>query len=154
VIFIDSNIYLRFLTYSPTVPVVDQRRGERAAILFRAIERGEIEATTTEVVLHEVIFVLTSARQYRYQLSEVVPRVRYLLNLRGMRFATENIDTFNAALDLLEAQPALGFADAIISARSLHGGHTLATYDSHFDRVNGLAIWNLEDLDFNAEGPN
>jgi len=153
VIFIDSNVFLRLLTYSPNVPPIDQLRGERAAKLFRAIERGAIEATTTEVVIHEVIFVLLSDRQYRYPVTDVVPRVRYLLNLRGMWFSAENLNTYNAALDLLELNPELGFADAVIATRALSGGHTLATFDSHFEMVGKLTRWNLESLDSDAEAP-
>jgi predicted nucleic acid-binding protein len=145
-VFIDSNIFLRFLAYSPHVPPIDQRRGERAGALFRAIERGEIEATTTEVVLREVMFVLLSDSQYRYRVADVVPRMRYLINLRGMRFSAENLHSYNAALDLLEAQPALGFADAVIAMRSRIGGHTLATFDAHFDRVDDLGVWALEGI--------
>ncbi|MGH2550839.1 MAG: type II toxin-antitoxin system VapC family toxin [Thermomicrobiales bacterium] len=122
-------------------------RGERAGRLFRAIERGEIEATTSEVVVHEVIFVLSSRRQYGWEMEEVVPRVRHLLNLRGMRFSSENLNNYNLALNLLLQMPVLEFADAIIAIRTIEGGHTLATLDSHFDRVDELPTWDFESLD-------
>lgn len=97
-----------------------------------------------------MIFVLLSGRQYKYPVSDVVPRIRYLLNLRGMRFSTENLGSYNAALDLLELNPELGFADSVIAVRALSGEHTLATFDSHFDRLQGLALSNLENFDAEA----
>ncbi|CAN5628323.1 hypothetical protein BH09CHL1_BH09CHL1_12850 [soil metagenome] len=145
-IFLDSNVFLRFLTYSDSVPKIDQLRGELAERLFRSIERGEIEATTSEVVLHEVIFVLTSPRQYGWEVSEAVPRVRYLLNLRGMRFSSENLNSYNLAMDLLVRKPVLEFADAVIAIRAMEGGHTLATFDSHFKNVDLLSTWDLASL--------
>lgn len=145
--FLDTNVFLRLLTLSPDSPPIDQLRGERARELFLQIERGETEATTSEVVVHEVFYVLLSKAQYARTVDEVFVGMRYLLNLRGMRLSSGDRTCFNIALDLLGKHPTLGFADAMIAARSLNEGHTLVTFDAHFERVDQLETSNLESLD-------
>jgi predicted nucleic acid-binding protein len=48
---------------------------------------------------------------------------------------------FIRALDLWEQHPVLEFSDAVIAARCERGGHELATFDGHFDRVASVRKW-------------
>lgn len=57
--FLDANIFLRFLTGD------NPDQSQRAYGLLQRIENGEIAATTSEAVVLEVVFVLSSKRTRR-----------------------------------------------------------------------------------------
>ena len=61
-IFLDTNVFLRHLTASVDSASEHMRRA--ATAIFEAVERGEEEITTSEVVLHEVCFVLGEKAHY------------------------------------------------------------------------------------------
>jgi predicted nucleic acid-binding protein len=81
-IFLDANYFLRYLV-QPTTPEL-RAMAEAAKALFLAIQRGEEEATTTEVVLHEVVYVLASKAHYNVPPAEIVANLKPLLRLRHL----------------------------------------------------------------------
>jgi predicted nucleic acid-binding protein len=56
--FIDTNVFLRFLTRD------DFAKAERVKALLEQAEKGEVELTTSESVISELVFVLSSSNLY------------------------------------------------------------------------------------------
>ena len=141
-IFLDANIFLRQLTSSSdeaTVPL------EKLALdLFERVELNDLDVTTSEVVIHEVCFILSSPRQYGLEPADFISDLAYLLSLAGMRFPRGDQATYLRALDLYLERPKLEFSDAVIAARSEAAGHDLATFDRHFDAIPTLTRWDWD----------
>jgi len=107
-IFLDTNIFLRYLTRDDA---------EKSAVCLALLQRGQAgeEATTSEVVLAEVAYVLSSPRQYKLSHADV------------------------SALDRYSTYPHLDFEDCLTVAQiEQQGIGTLASYDRGFDRVPGI----------------
>jgi uncharacterized protein len=137
--FLDANIFLRYLVE----PDSDENRVKHdvAAALFEAIERGDEEATTSEVVLAEVAFVLASKRQYDVAPETVAAVLRPILRLRGLKLPRGRKETYLRALELWSHHPALGFVDALTAAMVERGKLTLATFDADFDVFPQFVRW-------------
>ena len=81
-IFLDTNIILRFLT--PPATGQDEARKRDVRNLFERLSSGEITATTSEVVLHEACFVLGSARHYGYGVDAIAPAMTAIVQFPGL----------------------------------------------------------------------
>lgn len=130
-IFLDASFILRGLV-RPATPQ-DERKAEEAAVVFRRAGRGDAEVTTSDAVLAEVAFVLTSPRQYGLLPADAVGRIKALVTLRGFRLADKRIVL--RALDLWATHPKLGFVDALTAAYAQQTDAELATFDSDFDAL-------------------
>jgi predicted nucleic acid-binding protein len=105
------------------------------------VKRGDEEVTTTEVVLHEVAYVLASKAHYNLPAADVATTLKSFLRLRGLKLPTGERRLYLRALDLYAAHPRLGFADAIVAERVRAAGIPLATFDAHFDWLPGITRW-------------
>lgn len=138
-IFLDANYFLRWLVAPVTAD--DAARNAIAIALFARLERGDAEATTSEAILAEVAFVLTSRRQYGVKGDKVVAALTTAIQLPGLRLAPGKKQQYLRALELWSARPALGFVDALTVAMVEHSGNVLATFDSDFDGLGGIEFW-------------
>ncbi|MGH2535610.1 MAG: PIN domain-containing protein [Thermomicrobiales bacterium] len=131
--FLDTNIFLRFLTRD------EAAKAEACRALFQRLDRGEEQATTSEAVIAEVVYVLSARSGVGYGLtpSEVAGRLKPLLSVAGLKLAHKG--NFARALDLYAAQPFLDFEDALSLDHMERQGITrLMSYDRDFDRVPGI----------------
>ncbi len=129
-IFLDTNIFLRYLTRDDA---------EKSAVCLALLQRGQAgeEATTSEVVLAEVAYVLSSPRQYKLSHADVSARLRPILLLRGLKLPNKR--RLLRALDRYSTYPHLDFEDCLTVAQiEQQGIGTLASYDRGFDRVPGI----------------
>jgi predicted nucleic acid-binding protein len=140
-IFLDANIFLRALIQSSD-PVIRQMH-ELAAALLRQAERGEVEVTTSDAVIAEVAFILTSKTHYQLPVGDAAARIATLLRLRGMKLRDKRVVL--RALDLWAAYPRLGFVDALTASYAQQPGVVLATFDSDFDQIPEITRWQPED---------
>ena len=138
-IIVDTNVFLRFLT-TPVTPE-DQQMAEAARGLFEAVERGDETITTTDVVLHEVTYLLVGRGHYAHTVEAVATAFREILNFPGFWLPQESRRRYLDALDLWERFPTLGFADALLAVIALETESELASFDRDFDRVPGLRRW-------------
>ncbi|HEX5370208.1 MAG TPA: PIN domain-containing protein [Dehalococcoidia bacterium] len=131
--FLDTNVFLRFLVE----PATDDDRRKQAACLalFNDVAAGATQITTSEAILHELLYVLCSSRQYRLSHEDAVARLRPILALRGFHLSQKR--TLLHAVELFEAYAYLDFADAVAITRSQEGGDELLSYDRDFDKVPG-----------------
>lgn len=133
--FADANIFLRYL--AQPVTAVDHTRFAACSALFARVDRGAETITTSEAVLAEVLYVLTSPRQYGLTAVDAAARLEPVLAMRGLRLPGKRL--YRTALAIFAAHPALGFEDSLIAAQLQHSGGRLLSYDSDFDRIPGIA---------------
>ncbi len=141
-IFVDTNVFLRYFT--PATTSEDLPRKARARNLFDQIETGELLATTSEVVLHEVCFILGSSKHYHYSAAQIAPELSAMIQWPGFVFPMADKDVYSRAFELWEQLPKLEFSDSVIAARCERSGHELATFDRHFRDLPFLEFWQPE----------
>ena len=138
-IFLDTNIFMRYL--APPTDEATRTMNLVATELFARVKRGEIEVTTSEVVLHEVFFVLTSRKQYGLPAYEAIQMVSPLIQENSFKFEPGERRIYLRAMDLLEDNSHLGFADCVIAARSEKPGVELATFDEQLGSLSNVRRW-------------
>jgi predicted nucleic acid-binding protein len=127
VIFLDANYFLRYLT-QPDHPA-NQTRHETAKLLFTAIERGDIVATTSEVVLEEVAFVLAARRHYLVPAGKIARYLSAIIHFPGLRLPRGRRSLHLNALSIWADHPSLGFVDALTVATGEAEKLELATFE-------------------------
>ncbi len=128
--FLDSNIFLRYLTQD------DPDKSAACFALFKDIREDKVKATTCEAVISEVVYVLASRVSYNLPRADIRARLTVVLGLRGLKLPHRSV--YLRALDLYVAYPALDFEDALCVAHMERAGITeIESYDRDFDRVPG-----------------
>jgi predicted nucleic acid-binding protein len=122
VIFLDANIFLRYLV-QPTTPAT-RRMAREAHTLF-----------------HEVVYVLASKAHYGRAPADIATDLAPILRLRGFKLPRGMKRLYLRALDLYATYPKLGFADALVAAHVEQQGLPLATFDTDFDTIPGITRW-------------
>lgn len=126
--FVDSNVFLRFLTRD------DEPKAQACRDLFQRLERGDEEAATNELIVAELTYVLSSRSHYNLTHDEIRARLTPLLSLRGLRLPRKRLCL--RALDVYCAYPALDFEDAFSVASMEDDGFVeIYSYDRDFDAV-------------------
>ena len=125
--FVDANIFLRYLTKD------DPIKAQACYELFKKAERSEVTLTTSEAVIAEIVYVLSSSRLYGLSREDVRVRLLPLLALPGLRLTDRTI--YLRALEIYAAYH-LDFEDALAIAHMEHQGITeIYSYDRDFDSV-------------------
>lgn len=138
-IFLDANVFLRYIV-QPTTPAT-QQMAQHAHDLFQAVKRGDAEVTTSEVVLHEVVYVLASKAHYGRSPADIATDLSPILRLPGLKLPRGMKRLYLRALDLYTTYPKLGYADAIVAAHVEQRGIPLATFDTDFDSLPFVTRW-------------
>jgi predicted nucleic acid-binding protein len=126
--FLDANIFLRYLTRD------DEVKADACFRLFQRLKSGQERATTSEVIIAEVVYVLAARTLYNLRPDEISARLRPLLAVRGLRIAHKR--SCLQALDLYATYPFLDFEDALAVAEMQRQGlQTILSYDRDFDRL-------------------
>jgi len=138
-IFLDANIFLRYLI-EPDGPD-NLARHDIAAALFEAIELGDESATTSEAVLAEVAYILTSKRQYNLPTVEIAAYLAPIIRLPGLRLPRGRKRLYLRALEIWSEFSRLGFVDALTAATVERSELRLATFDTDFDSLPNIRRW-------------
>jgi predicted nucleic-acid-binding protein len=118
----DSNILIRIVTGD------DARQTE---VADRFIEKG---AWVSTLAVAETAWVLRTG--YRKNAAEVAAAVQMLLDHEHL--VLQDSDAVEAALELFQSRPALGFSDCLILHLARKAGHLpLGTFDRALGRVEG-----------------
>ena len=129
--FLDTNIFVRLLAAD------DPKKTDACFRLFQRIQRGEESATTTEVIIAEVVYVLSSPALYHLSHDEISARLAPLVSLRSLKLPNKR--TCLRALDLYANYPSLDFEDALsVAHMERQGISEIVTYDRDFDRLPGI----------------
>ena len=134
-IFIDANYFIRAIAQSVTPQ--DAIMAEQAKTLFRRVAASEVEAMTSEAIIAEVVFILSSPRHMKLPPAEVSARVKLFLQLPGLYVPQKRL--YLRALDLYVSHPRLRFVDCLCAAHGEQPGVELASFDRDLNRVPGLA---------------
>ena len=133
--FLDTNVFVRALVQPEGE--TDRRMAEECQTLLRWAEQREVTVTTSEAVLAEVAYVLSSPKLYALEPSRIRDLLTPILLLRGMRAPAGA--RVQRALSLWAERPHLGFEDALTATQVLEDEDLeLCSYDRDFDRVPGL----------------
>jgi len=128
--FVDTNIFLRYLTND------DPTKARKCFELFQKAKVSQINLTTSESVIAEVVYLLASKRVYNLTREEIVTRLRPLLSLPGLKIPYRNV--FLRALEIY-ATYSIDFEDALSKAHMERQNISdIYSYDTDFDQLNGL----------------
>jgi predicted nucleic acid-binding protein len=129
-VFVDANIFIRLLTED------DPQKAARSLALFQRAQRGELDLVTSESVVAEVAYVLSSRTTYRIARATVAAALGPLLTDPGIQ--VEHKASILQALELWKDSN-LDFTDCLsvehVRRASLDG---IYSYDRDFDRVPGI----------------
>ena len=128
--FVDTNVFVRHLTND------DAGQAERARRIFAEVEAGSRRVTTSEAILAEVVYVLTSKTLYNASRRQVRQLLAPILGLR--RFKLHNKTSYLEALDLFAEIRSLSFPDAIAVAHARRTDVRIVSFDKGFDRIAGV----------------
>ena len=90
--FLDTNVILRYLTRD------DPAKAQACFELLQRVKTGEEVLTTCEAVIAEVVYVLSSTKQYRLSRDDVRARLVPILSLKGLHLPFQRV--YLQALDL------------------------------------------------------
>jgi predicted nucleic acid-binding protein len=138
-IYLDTNVFIRYFA-QPDSPRTEAMHAIASA-LFDAAERGDLDVTTSEVVLHEVAWVLGAKQPFHLPASEIAPFLAPLLQMPAMKLPRGDKRLFLRALDIYVAHPTLGYGDSIIAARAERLGASLATFDEALGKLDIVDRW-------------
>lgn len=127
--FVDATIFLRYLTQ-------DEQRYKACLALFQQAEQNQVNLLTSETVIAEVVFVLSSPKHYRLSRPQIQVALSRLLLLPGLKVPNRN--THLRALALYAQQP-LDFEDCLsIAHMEQMDVQQICSYDQGFDRFNTI----------------
>ncbi len=128
--FVDTNIFLRHLTGD------DPAKAQQCLALFQRAKQNELTLTTSEAVVAEVVYMLSSKKVYHLPREEIRVRLYPLLSLPGLKLPHRR--SLLRALDLY-AHSLLDFEDALTVAHMERTKLTeLYSYDREFDQIEGV----------------
>ncbi len=130
-IFVDTNLFLRYLTND--VPV----QADMVEQLLRRAATGEVVLITNGLVVAEVVWTLESF--YRRPPEEVKPIVLAILNTPGL--VVSDLDIVIQAI-IWHVEKNIDFIDGYSAAWVRQNGlATICTFDKrHFSRIEGLQV--------------
>lgn len=129
-VFVDTNVFIRFLSGD------DPEKTRRCLELFERAENGEAQLTTSESVIAEIVYVLSSRALYNLPRNEVARLLRPIIGSRGLTL--EHKHSFLYAMDLYQDSK-LDFEDCLTVAHARRGQlGGLYSYDRGFDGVPSL----------------
>ena len=125
--FVDTNIFIRFLTKD------DPKKADACFDLLQRAEKGEINLQTTESVIAETVYILESKRLYNLSRKEIYQKLFPLLKIKSLKIPYKN--SLLLALDIYSKKN-LDFEDAVLIANSLRvGSKEIYSYDKGIDKV-------------------
>ena len=123
--FIDTNIFLRFLTKDDPVKAAKCRK------LLQSASVGDLKLYTTDLVVAELIWVLQSPKTYNLNPAEIFKVTMPLLTIKNLYFPCKNV--FPDIMELFQTEK-IDYIDAYNSVIMLGRNiDTIYSYDKHFD---------------------
>jgi predicted nucleic-acid-binding protein len=128
--FLDTNVILRLMTRD------NQEQGERSYHLFQEVAAGKPSLVTSESVIVEAVYVLSSAVLYNLPRQKIKDDLSTVVSLPGLQVPRKR--AILRALDLY-ASTTLDFVDALnVEYVRDMGLTTIVSFDRDFDRIPGI----------------
>jgi len=129
--FLDTNIIIRYLTQD------DPIQAARAKQILDQVAAGTLEVTTSETIIGEVVFVLSSKVLYNLPRNEIRRHLTNILGLKGLRLPYKRM--YLRALELYATTPKLDFVDALsVAHMERRKLSTIISFDGDFDGIPGI----------------
>jgi len=127
-VFIDANIFLRFLTKD------DNSKYEKCKEIFKKAVEGEIVLATSAMVIAELIWTLMS--YYKVSKADVIEKVSIIVGTESLHLPDKNL--IMDAL-VLYGRKDIDYIDAYnaVSMRR-QGLSEIYSYDEDFDAIEGI----------------
>lgn len=126
--FVDTNIFLRFLTND------EPKKADEIEKIFRKCLEGEIKLYTSVLVIAEIIWTLES--YYKFPKEEISFKIEILLNTPGLEIESKELLTESLILYQRKNIDFIDSSNAIymqyLNLKSLY------SYDKHFDKISDL----------------
>lgn len=124
--FVDTNIFIRFLTAD------DKTKAKKCLELFQKVERRQVILTTTESVLSEVVYILSSKSLYHLLPEGIRDLLLPIVNLSGLKIPFKKL--LVGALEIY-AKEKIDFEDALSLAHMKERQiKEIYSYDKDFDK--------------------
>jgi predicted nucleic acid-binding protein len=124
-IFVDTNVFLRYLTKD------DLSKYERCRAIFKKALQGEIAISTSGMMIAELIWTLLS--YYKVPKAEVIEKVSVILGTENLFIPDK--DVLADAL-VLYARKNIDFVDGYNAVfMKYHGLREIYSYDEDFEMV-------------------
>jgi len=125
--FLDTNVFLSR---------DDPEKAERCFQFFQQVKSGTTQVTTSESVIAELVFVLSSPGLYNVPRQQLGDLLAPILSLRGFRLPNRRL--YLRALDLY-AEHNIDFEDALSVAHMQNRKlPAIVSYDRGLDRIQGV----------------
>jgi predicted nucleic acid-binding protein len=127
-VFVDTNIFLRYLTKDDPVQF------PRCRTLFKKAQEGEVLLVTSTLVIAEMIWTLTSF--FHIPKDQIIEKISIIIGSEAVQISDK--DLLAEAL-VLYARKNIDFIDAYhaVLVKKLHLPE-IYSYDRDFDRIAGL----------------
>ena len=127
-VFVDTNIFLRYLTKD------DLAKFNRCREVFKKAIKGEIFLFTSEMVIAELIWTLLS--YYRVAKADVIEKVSIIISTRNLHIVNKAIIADSL---VLYGQKNIDYIDAYNTVfMKSQGLEKIYSYDEDFDTLNGM----------------
>lgn len=126
--FIDTNIFLRYLTRDDPV------KYEHCREIFKKAIEDEITLFTSEMVIAELIWTLLS--YYKVPKADVIEKVSIIISTNNLHLFNKNIIVDSL---VLYSRKNIDYIDAYNAVfMAYHGLERIYSYDADFDMVEGM----------------
>lgn len=123
-LFVDTNVFLRFLLNDNKTQSVSSRK------LFFGAKRGKVTLVTNSLIIAEIIFILDS--YYGFSKSDIIEKTKIILLFDGLEIPEKNI--LLHAISLFEKKN-IDFVDAYVAAFALENKIDVCSFDRDFDKI-------------------
>jgi len=132
-VFIDTSIFIRFLTQD------DQVKYRDCVEFFKLVENGSIRPYTSNIVILEIIYVLVSL--YKFPKEQVLKAIEAIFKLRNL-VLIDKTDTVKALRIFKETK--IKYGDCLIVSQM--SDLVLITYDTEFNKIHDMKVVEPADL--------
>lgn len=126
--FIDTNIFLRYLTKD------DPSKYDKCRKIFKKAVEGKIELATSGIVIAELIWTLLS--YYKVQKADVIEKISIIVSTDNLYIPDKDIITDALVLYSRKNIDYIDAYNAVFMKR--HGFEEIYSYDEDFDVVENI----------------
>ncbi len=127
-VFIDTNIFLRYLTKD------DPTKYGRCREIFKKAMEGELSLFTSEMVIAELIWTLLS--YYKVAKADVIEKVSIIISSQNLHISNRDLIADSLVLYGQKNVDYVGAYNAVFMKS--HGLEKIYSYDEDFDVVDGM----------------
>ena len=127
---INANVFIRYLIGD------DAAKQQKSKQLIDRIRTGQEEAFTTDIIVHEVCYVLSASTHYNLSHQDIRDRLYPILAIQGLHIANKSICL--EALNIFAAGEKVDLSDAISVAYVRNGlVDGIYSFDRKLDNLPG-----------------